>query len=42
VAKRRGATLVIVNRDATDQDDTADLVIHGEIGPTLSRAVGVN
>ncbi|MFO1082454.1 MAG: Sir2 family NAD-dependent protein deacetylase [Reyranellaceae bacterium] len=42
VAKRRGATLVIVNRDATDQDDSADLVIHGEIGATLSRAVGVN
>ena len=42
LAKRRGATLVIVNRDETDQDDSADLVIHGEIGPTLSRAVGVN
>ncbi|WP_421998840.1 SIR2 family NAD-dependent protein deacylase [Reyranella sp.] len=42
IAKRRGARLVIVNRDATDQDGDADLVIHGEIGPTMSRAVGVN
>jgi len=42
VARRKGAKLVILNRDPTDQDDTADLVIHGEIGPTLSRVVGVN
>jgi NAD-dependent deacetylase len=42
VAKRKGATLVIVNRDPTDQDDDADLVIHGEIGSTMSKAVGVN
>jgi NAD-dependent deacetylase len=42
IAKRKGAKLVIVNRDATDQDDDADLVIQGEIGPTMSRAVGVN
>jgi NAD-dependent deacetylase len=42
VAKRKGAGLVIVNRDATDQDDDADLVVHAEIGPTLSRVVGVN
>lgn len=42
IAKRRGAKLVIVNRDPTDQDDDADLVIHQEIGPTMSRVVGVN
>ena len=42
IAKRKGAQLVIVNRDATDQDDDADLVIHAEIGPTMSKAVGVN
>ncbi len=42
VAKRKGAKLVIVNRDATDQDDDADLVVHAEIGPTMSRVVGVN
>jgi NAD-dependent deacetylase len=42
IAKRRGAKLVIVNREATDQDDDADMVIHAEIGPTMSRAIGVN
>jgi NAD-dependent deacetylase len=42
IAKRRGAGLVIVNRDPTDQDDDADLVVHHEIGPTMSRVVGVN
>src|SRR5262245_53467527 len=41
-AKRNGARLVIVNRDPTDQDERADLVIHAEIGATMSRAVGVN
>jgi NAD-dependent deacetylase len=42
LAKRNGARLVIVNRDPTDQDDTADLVINAEIGATMGRAVGVN
>ena len=42
MAKQKGARLAILNRDPTDQDSEADLVIHGEIGPTLSRAVGVN
>jgi NAD-dependent deacetylase len=42
VAKRRGAKLVIVNREPTDQDGDADLIIHAEIGPTMSRVVGVN
>jgi NAD-dependent deacetylase len=41
-AKRNGARLIIVNRDPTDQDELADLVIHAEIGATMSRAVGVN
>lgn len=39
LAWRSGATLVIVNREATDQDAAADLVLHTEIGPTLSAAV---
>lgn len=39
LAKRGGARLAIVNREPTDQDDYADLVIHGELGPTLSEAV---
>lgn len=42
IAKRKGAKLVILNREETDQDISADLVIHGEIGPTMSRVVGVN
>lgn len=42
MAKRNGARLVIINRDPTDQDRIADLVVHDEIGPTMSRAVGVN
>ncbi len=41
VAKQNGATLVIINRDATDLDDTADLVIHDEIGRVLGNAVAV-
>ena len=35
LAKQRGATLVIVNRDPTPLDDIADLVIHDEIGKAL-------
>jgi NAD-dependent deacetylase len=42
LAKRNGARLVIVNREPTEQDDLADLVINAEIGATMSRAVGVN
>ena len=39
LAKRNGAKLAIVNREPTDQDASADLVIHDEIGPTLDAAV---
>jgi len=42
LAKRNGARLVIVNREPTEQDELADLVINAEIGSTMSRAVGVN
>ena len=42
MAKRNGARLVIINREPTDQDDLADLVINAEIGATMSKAVGVN
>lgn len=42
MAKRNGARYVIVNREPTDQDEIADLVINGEIGATMSKAVGVN
>jgi NAD-dependent deacetylase len=42
LAKRNGATLAIVNREPTDQDGYADLVLHDEIGPVMSEAVSVN
>lgn len=42
LAKRRGARLVILNREPTDLDGIADLVLHREIGPTLSQATGAN
>jgi NAD-dependent deacetylase len=42
MAKRNGAKLVIVNRDPTDQDSLADLVLHREIGATMGKVVGVN
>jgi NAD-dependent deacetylase len=37
-AKQRGATLAIVNRDPTEMDEIADLVIHAGIGATLGAA----
>ena len=42
LAKQNGARLVILNRDPTDLDGHADLVLNAEIGPTLGGAVGVN
>jgi len=42
IAKRNGARLAIVNREATEQDRYADLVLHDEIGPVMSEAVGVD
>ena len=39
LAKQAGARLVILNREQTDLDDLADLVIHAEIGPTLEAAL---
>jgi NAD-dependent deacetylase len=38
-AKRNGARLVIINREPTDFDDIADLVIHDEIGEVLASFV---
>lgn len=37
-AKRHGATLVIVNREPTELDPLADLVIHADIGDVFERA----
>jgi len=42
LAKRNGAKLVIVNREPTDLDDFADLVINAEIGDGLGMVVGNN
>ncbi|MCY4220071.1 MAG: Sir2 family NAD-dependent protein deacetylase [Thiotrichales bacterium] len=41
-ARRLGATLVILNRDPTELDALADLVLHREIGPTLGAVTGIN
>jgi NAD-dependent deacetylase len=40
MAKDCGAKLVIINRDPTEQDDIADLVIRFDIGETLGPFVG--
>ena len=42
LAKESGSTLVILNREPTDLDGIADLVINREIGPTLGEAANVN
>ncbi|MFO1012743.1 MAG: Sir2 family NAD-dependent protein deacetylase [Caulobacteraceae bacterium] len=42
VAKRNGAKLAIVNREETEHDRYADLVLNDEIGPTMSAIVAVN
>ena len=39
LAKKNGAQLAIVNRDPTEQDIYADLVLNRQIGPTLREAV---
>jgi NAD-dependent deacetylase len=38
LAKRNGAKLAIVNREPTEQDVYADLVLHDEIGPAMTEA----
>ncbi len=40
MAKNAGARLVIINREPTEQDDIADLVIRHDIGETLGPFVG--
>ncbi len=42
IAKRNGARLVILNREPTELDEIADLVIHAEIGATLAPLVRLN
>jgi NAD-dependent deacetylase len=41
MAVRAGAQLVIINREPTDQDGNAAMVIQAGIGDTLGEAVGV-
>jgi NAD-dependent deacetylase len=36
IAKQNRAKLVIINRDPTPYDDMADIVIHGQAGPTMA------
>jgi NAD-dependent deacetylase len=38
-AKQNGAALVIVNRDPTQMDELADVVINAGIGDSLTRVV---
>jgi NAD-dependent deacetylase len=40
LAKNRGARLVIINNEPTEQDEIADLVIRHDIGETLGPFVG--
>ena len=42
MAKEAGARLAIVNREPTDQDGLADLVLHDEIGPAMAAVVPVS
>ena len=42
MAKRSGAKLVIINREPTDLDGMADLVVNREIGPVLGEVANVN
>ena len=42
MAKRNGATLAIVNREETELDGYADLVLHDEIGPVMRMAAPAN
>ena len=41
-AKQLGARVAILNREETPLDSIADVVVHEEIGPTLSFVTGLN
>ena len=41
LAKNNGASLVILNREPTDLDEYADLVLHNEAGESLGQACNV-
>jgi len=42
IAKQNGASLAILNREPTEQDVVADLVLHEEIGPVMSQVAPGN
>jgi NAD-dependent deacetylase len=42
MAKRAGAKLAIVNREPTEMDGRADLVLHDEIGPVMTEVTPAN
>ena len=42
LAKRNGARLAILNREPTELDGHADLVLHDEIGPAMQAATPAN
>jgi len=42
MAKRNGAALAIVNREETELDPYADLVLHDELGPVMTEAAPAN
>jgi NAD-dependent deacetylase len=42
LAKRNGAALAILNREPTELDAVADLVLHDEIGPTMTEVAPAN
>lgn len=42
LAKQAGAKLAIVNREATELDPYADLVLHDEIGPVMTAVAPAN
>jgi NAD-dependent deacetylase len=42
LAKQNGAALAIVNREPTEQDVIADLVLHDEIGPVMASVTLAN
>lgn len=41
IAKQDGAKLVIVNREPTEMDELADLVLHTELGPLLTETLAL-
>ena len=42
MAKRNGAKLVIINREPTEFDEFADLVVRHDIGAVLEPFIGIN